>query len=138
MPNCEGDYEEPHLRCAVFGPVPTRRGEDASQKGRARQGPRSSATKPRKKRAADAQKQQARHNCNQGNCGSCWAQAATEAFSDRVCIASGGAASAELVLSAQAMIDCDAHDAGCDGGFVTGRSPSHGTEELGTLTVKKY
>ena len=52
---------------------------------------------------------------NQGACGSCWAQAAVATLADRTCIATNGAFTEEL--SAQAMIDCDAHNDGCGGGY---------------------
>ena len=53
---------------------------------------------------------------NQGACGSCWAQAAVATLADRLCIATHGAFGARL--SAQAMIDCDAHNDGCGGGYL--------------------
>jgi len=52
---------------------------------------------------------------DQGNCGSCWAHAASEVLSDRYCIASGGATN--VVLSPQDLTSCDANDFGCDGGL---------------------
>jgi cathepsin B len=53
---------------------------------------------------------------NQGHCGSCWAFAAIEALADRTCIASNG--TARPTLSAESLIDCDATDNGCKGGFL--------------------
>ena len=58
---------------------------------------------------------------DQGACGSCWAVAAAEAFSDRACIGSNGTFSAQL--SALKLLACDAAcgpvgcDSGCQGGF---------------------
>ncbi len=58
---------------------------------------------------------------DQGACGSCWAVAAAEAFSDRVCIGSNGTFTAEL--SALKLLACDKAcgpmgcDSGCKGGF---------------------
>lgn len=54
---------------------------------------------------------------DQQQCGSCWAFAATEAFSDRFCIASGGAVN--VVLSPQDMVSCDPWDMGCNGGILS-------------------
>mgnify|MGYP001452648900 CR=1 FL=1 len=49
---------------------------------------------------------------NQGQCGSCWAIAATEAIEGNLFINSG-----ELVdLSAEYLVDCDRGSAGCKGG----------------------
>lgn len=53
---------------------------------------------------------------DQAQCGSCWAFAATEAFSDRFCIASKGAV--DVVLSPQDMVSCDTWDMGCNGGIL--------------------
>ena len=52
---------------------------------------------------------------DQGQCGSCWAFAASEALSDRICIASQGAKS--VVLSPQYLVDCDTSSYGCNGGY---------------------
>ncbi|OMJ66789.1 hypothetical protein SteCoe_36251 [Stentor coeruleus] len=49
---------------------------------------------------------------DQGKCGSCWAFAASEALSDRLCIAGGP----NIVLSPQWLIDCDTQSSGCNGG----------------------
>ena len=51
---------------------------------------------------------------DQASCGSCWAFAASEILSDRICIASGG--KTNIVLSPQDLISCDKFDHGCDGG----------------------
>ena len=51
---------------------------------------------------------------NQEKCGSCWAFAASEAFSDRTCIASKGAINE--VFSPETLVDCDKSDFGCNGG----------------------
>jgi cathepsin B len=51
---------------------------------------------------------------NQQKCGSCWAFAASEAFSDRVCIATNGQINA--VYSPQNLVECDKTDIGCQGG----------------------
>jgi cathepsin B len=53
---------------------------------------------------------------DQGQCGSCWAFAATEALSDRFCIASGGRTN--VVLSPEDMVSCDKSNMGCNGGYL--------------------
>jgi len=53
---------------------------------------------------------------DQGDCGSCWAFGATEAVSDRFCIASSG--SFNKVLSPQYLVSCDKTDYGCNGGYL--------------------
>ncbi len=53
---------------------------------------------------------------NQGQCGSCWAFAASEVLSNRLCIASGGSVMANL--SPQDLVSCDYLDLGCDGGIL--------------------
>jgi len=53
---------------------------------------------------------------NQGQCGSCWAFAATEAMADRFCIASKGSINKQL--SPQDMVSCDKGDYGCQGGYL--------------------
>jgi len=50
----------------------------------------------------------------QGDCGGCWAFAATETLSDNLCITSNGAIN--VTLSAQDAISCDSSDWGCNGG----------------------
>lgn len=50
---------------------------------------------------------------DQGQCGSCWAFAATEALSDRLCISAG----IDVVLSPQYLVSCDSTSFGCDGGY---------------------
>jgi cathepsin B len=52
----------------------------------------------------------------QSPCGGCWAWGATEALSDRLCIASKG--SINVVLSPQDLINCDSAQSGCNGGYV--------------------
>ena len=54
---------------------------------------------------------------NQEHCGSCWAFAASEAFSDRVCIASQSKISD--VYSPENLFECDKGDYGCDGGMLS-------------------
>jgi hypothetical protein len=51
---------------------------------------------------------------DQGQCGSCWAFAATEALSDRFCISKG----VQVVLSPEDMISCDHGNMGCQGGYL--------------------
>ena len=53
---------------------------------------------------------------DQGQCGSCWAFAATEALSDRICIASKG--KTNVILSPEYMISCDNGNMGCQGGYL--------------------
>jgi cathepsin B len=53
---------------------------------------------------------------DQAQCGSCWAFAASEALSDRFCIASGK--KVDVVLSPQDMVSCDKQNYGCDGGYL--------------------
>ena len=51
---------------------------------------------------------------NQGQCGSCWAFGATEAFSDRLAISG----KADVVLSPQHLVSCDSGNYGCNGGYL--------------------
>lgn len=51
---------------------------------------------------------------DQQQCGSCWAFGATEALSDRICIAGGP----NVVLSPQHMVSCDKKNYGCQGGYL--------------------
>jgi cathepsin B len=51
---------------------------------------------------------------DQGQCGSCWAFAGSEAFSDRFCIASKG--KINMVFSPQDMVSCNWYNFGCNGG----------------------
>ena len=53
---------------------------------------------------------------DQGKCGSCWAFAVTEVFSDIINTATNG--SLKVVLSPQDMVSCDTNDYGCDGGYL--------------------
>ena len=53
---------------------------------------------------------------DQGQCGSCWAFAATEALSDRFCIKSNR--SVNVVLSPEDMVSCDTSNMGCNGGYL--------------------
>jgi len=53
---------------------------------------------------------------DQARCGSCWAFGASEAFSDRVCIASKG--TVDVVLSPQYLVSCDGGNFGCQGGYL--------------------
>jgi len=48
---------------------------------------------------------------NQGNCGSCWAFAASEVLSDRFCIYTNG--SVNVVLSPQNLLSCEEFNLGC-------------------------
>ncbi|KAI1718754.1 papain family cysteine protease domain-containing protein [Ditylenchus destructor] len=50
---------------------------------------------------------------DQGGCGSCWAVAATSVISDRICIASKE--ETNIVLSAQALIECCSYCGACNG-----------------------
>jgi len=54
---------------------------------------------------------------DQAKCGSCWAFAATEALSDRICITSEG--KVDVVLSPQDLVSCDWWDRGCNGGILS-------------------
>ena len=53
---------------------------------------------------------------DQSACGSCWAFGATESFTDRVCIETGG--NTDVLLAPETLVDCDKSDQGCLGGFV--------------------
>lgn len=53
---------------------------------------------------------------DQGDCGSCWAFAASGVLSDRYCIASKG--KVNVVLSPQDLVSCDDTDLGCGGGTI--------------------
>lgn len=53
---------------------------------------------------------------DQQSCGSCWAFGATEAFSDRIAIASQG--KVDVVLSPEDLVSCDTNDYGCNGGYM--------------------
>jgi cathepsin B len=50
---------------------------------------------------------------DQQQCGSCWAFGATEALSDRFCIAGK-----DIILSPQDPVSCDIDNYGCDGGYI--------------------
>jgi len=53
---------------------------------------------------------------DQGQCGSCWAHAASETFSDKLAIATNG--SVNEIFSVQELVSCDtAKDMGCGGGW---------------------
>lgn len=51
---------------------------------------------------------------DQAECGSCWAFGATEAFTDRYCIASGQ--HQNPIFAPYYMVTCDQNDNGCEGG----------------------
>jgi cathepsin B len=51
---------------------------------------------------------------DQSNCGSCWAHATSEVFSDRACIEG---IDTNFVASVQQLVSCDTADSGCDGGM---------------------
>ncbi len=53
---------------------------------------------------------------DQGQCGSCWAFAASEVLSDRFCIKTNG--NINNVLSPQDLVSCDQSDYGCQGGML--------------------
>jgi len=57
---------------------------------------------------------------DQGNCGSCWAFGAVEAFTDRICIASKGAKQPHI--SAEDLLSCCGFwcGMGCNGGYLGG------------------
>jgi cathepsin B len=50
---------------------------------------------------------------DQQQCGSCWAFGATEALSDRFCIAGK-----DVILAPQDPVSCDRNNYGCDGGYL--------------------
>eukprot|EP01132_Coremiostelium_polycephalum_P002423 gene2423-2992_t len=53
---------------------------------------------------------------DQGQCGSCWAFAASEVLSDRFCIATNG--KVNVTLSPQSLVSCDTRmNQGCNGGY---------------------
>jgi len=51
-------------------------------------------------------------------CGSCWAHGAIEALADRTCIQNPSSNSSNLSLSVQYVLDCDAKDSACLGGYI--------------------
>lgn len=53
---------------------------------------------------------------DQGNCGSCWAFAATAALESVVMVGTA-APNSNLNLSEQVMVSCDSNDEGCNGGY---------------------
>ena len=53
---------------------------------------------------------------DQQQCGSCWAFAASEAFSDRACIASKGAVN--VIFSPENLVQCESDNMGCNGGYL--------------------
>lgn len=53
---------------------------------------------------------------DQQQCGSCWAFAASEVFSDRMCIATKAAVN--VIMSPQDLVSCDLNNFGCGGGYV--------------------
>jgi len=53
---------------------------------------------------------------DQGGCGSCWAFGATEAFTDRLSIVSGGAV--DVITAPQDPVSCSAANFGCGGGYL--------------------
>ncbi|GAB1606663.1 cathepsin B-like [Argonauta hians] len=53
---------------------------------------------------------------DQGNCGSCWAAAASEAMTDRICIHSKGQHQAHISIE-NLMTCCDQCGNGCNGGY---------------------
>ena len=56
---------------------------------------------------------------NQGACGSCWAFGASEALSDRFCVANyDQQAHSDLVLSPEYLLTCDTDNMGCGGGLL--------------------
>jgi len=56
---------------------------------------------------------------DQASCGSCWAFGASEALSDRVCVAAAAKGkNISVVLSSEEMVSCDTQDYGCGGGFL--------------------
>jgi cathepsin B len=54
---------------------------------------------------------------DQQQCGSCWAFGATEAFSDRLAIATNGAT--DVILAPEDLVACDNSDMGCNGGWLS-------------------
>mmetsp|Transcript_28723 Transcript_28723/g.66256 ORF Transcript_28723/g.66256 Transcript_28723/m.66256 type:complete len:364 (+) Transcript_28723:91-1182(+) len=70
---------------------------------------------------------------DQSNCGCCWAFAAAEAASDRMCIATKGAQ--QVPLSAQDVCFC-ASDDGCDGGMIL--EPWEYIQESGAVSGGQY
>lgn len=50
---------------------------------------------------------------DQAQCGSCWAFGATEALSDRFCLAGQ-----DVILSPQDLVSCDYNNYGCNGGYI--------------------
>ena len=50
---------------------------------------------------------------DQASCGSCWAFGATEALSDRFCLAG-----VDVILSPEEMVECDKKNMACNGGWL--------------------
>lgn len=73
---------------------------------------------------------------DQQQCGSCWAFAASEVFSDRMAIASNG--SINEVFSPEALVACDTKDSGCDGGYPTYAADYIVSHGLPTLKCEPY
>merc|ERR1719375_1425550 len=70
---------------------------------------------------------------DQSNCGCCWAFAAAEAASDRMCIATEG--KIMFPLSAEDVCFCASED-GCDGGDIS--SPWEHIKRKGAVTGGQY
>jgi len=73
---------------------------------------------------------------NQQQCGSCWAFAASEALSDRFCIASNG--KTNVVFSPEDMVACDRYDMGCNGGWLDKAWTYLATEGIVTDSCMPY
>jgi cathepsin L len=74
---------------------------------------------------------------NQGNCGCCWAFAATGAIEARWAIKKGIAASNQPALSEQHLIDCDTKSMGCNGGY-SSRAMEYVVRKGGHYKRSKY
>jgi len=75
---------------------------------------------------------------NQGNCGSCWAFSATQALTDRFCIATNGTSMPDLVLSPQYQVNCDTSNSACQGGLTLGAYKFMQHSGVDTLSCTEY
>lgn len=75
---------------------------------------------------------------DQGNCGSCWAFSATQALTDRFCIATNGTSMPKLVLSPQYQVNCDNSNSACNGGLTLNAYKFITNSGVDTLSCTPY